>query len=107
MKRVFTAAAGILALSLTAAFIPVPVCALDVSAKSAVLMEAVSGDIIFEKNAHERLPMASTTKIMTAITALELADPSALIRVSEKACGIEGSSIYLKAGEELTLEQLL
>ena len=79
----------------------------DVSAESAILIETKSGDVIFEKNANTRLPMASTTKIMTAIVALENGDISKKVCVSEKACGIEGSSIYLKAGEELSLEDLL
>lgn len=96
-----------LALSMSVC-IPVCVHAIDgVSAQSAILIELTSGDVIYEKNAHERLPMASTTKIMTAITALENADTSKTIKVSEKACGVEGSSIYLKAGEELTLSELL
>lgn len=81
--------------------------AADVSARSAILIEADTGEVIFEKNSHERLPMASTTKIMTALVALENGDCDKKISVSPKACGIEGSSIYLTAGEKLTLEDLL
>lgn len=81
--------------------------AVDVSAHSAILIEADSGDVIFEKNAHVRLPMASTTKIMTALIALENGDIHKKVKVSADACGIEGSSIYLSEGEELTLEDLL
>lgn len=83
------------------------VCATDVSAHSAILIETGSGDVIFEKNSHERLPMASTTKIMTALVALENGDIHKNVKVSADACGIEGSSIYLTEGEELTLEDLL
>lgn len=79
----------------------------NVSAQSAILIEAESGQIIYEKNAQLRLPMASTTKIMTAIVAMELADPSTVIQVSPLAVGIEGSSVYLYAGEQLSLENLL
>lgn len=79
----------------------------DVSARAAILIESSSGDVIFEKNSHEKLPMASTTKIMTAIVALENGDITKNVTVSEKACGVEGSSIYLTAGEQLTLEDLL
>lgn len=79
----------------------------SLSAQSALLMEAQSGAVAYEKNAHKRLPMASTTKIMTALVALELASPSTVISVDERAVGIEGSSIYLCAGEKLTLEELL
>jgi D-alanyl-D-alanine carboxypeptidase/D-alanyl-D-alanine carboxypeptidase (penicillin-binding protein 5/6) len=79
----------------------------SLSAQSAVLMEGESGAVICEKNAHTRLPMASTTKIMTALVALELAAPDTVILVDERAVGTEGSSIYLCAGEKLTLEELL
>lgn len=79
----------------------------SVSANSAVLIEASSGNIIFEKSAHERRPMASTTKIMTALIAIEHADLKNEVSVSNKAVGVEGSSIYLKSGENLTLENLV
>ncbi len=79
----------------------------EISAQAAILIEASSGDVIYEKNAYERLPMASTTKIMTALVALEYGDLSKPVRVAEAACGVEGSSIYLSAGEELTLGDLV
>ena len=79
----------------------------SVSAKSAVLAEVGSGEVLFEKNADERLPMASTTKIMTALVALEHAAPETVVTVPREAVGIEGSSIYLFEGEQLTLEELL
>lgn len=80
---------------------------LTVSAKSAILIEAGSGEVIFSKNPDERLPMASTTKIMTALVALENCDPYKIVTVHADATGIEGSSIYLYAGEELTMLDLL
>ncbi len=79
----------------------------SVSAQSAVLMEAESGALLYQKQADIALPMASTTKIMTALVALELASPETAITVSPEAVGIEGSSIYLRAGEVLRLEELL
>lgn len=79
----------------------------SVSAQSAVLTEAESGAILFAKAADTRLPMASTTKIMTALVALEHASPETVISVAREAVGIEGSSIYLFEGEQLTLKQLL
>ena len=85
----------------------VNVCAIDVSARSAVLIEAESGDVIFDKHCNEQMSMASTTKIMTAIVAIENGDISKEVIVAEEACGIEGSSIYLTPGEVLTLEDLL
>jgi len=78
-----------------------------ISAQAAILIEADTGDIIFEKNSRQKLPMASTTKIMTALVALEEGDLTKTVSVAEAACGVEGSSIYLTAGEELTLEDLL
>lgn len=79
----------------------------DPSAESAILIEVSSGDVTFAKNADTRLPMASTTKIMTAHTALSLSSPDTVISIDERAVGVEGSSVYLVAGERLTLEQLL
>ncbi|MBR2926457.1 MAG: D-alanyl-D-alanine carboxypeptidase [Clostridia bacterium] len=79
----------------------------SVSAQAAVLMEAESGMLLYGKSADTRMPMASTTKIASALVALELASPDTRIKVSPEAVGVEGSSIYLSQGEELTLEELL
>jgi len=79
----------------------------SVSAQSAMLIEASSGKPVYEKDAHRRLPMASTTKIMTALVAARLAPPDHRIRVDARAVGVEGSSVYLTEGEILTLEELL
>jgi D-alanyl-D-alanine carboxypeptidase len=78
-----------------------------VSAQGAILLEASGNHVIYEKNAHVRLPMASTTKIMTAIVAIEYGNPAMQVTVPAAAVGIEGSSIYLYEGEILTLEHLL
>ncbi len=77
------------------------------SAKSAILIEAESGKIVYGKNETEKLPMASTTKIMTAVVALEMADLDAKVEVADEAIGVEGSSIYLTHGECLTISELL
>ena len=77
------------------------------SARAMALLDVDSGQLLASKNEGERLPMASTTKIMTALTALSLASPDTRICVDEEAVGVEGSSIYLESGECLTLEQLL
>ena len=79
----------------------------SVSAKSAVLIEASTLEILYEKNAHLPMGMASTTKIMTAMVALEEADPDTVITVPKEAVGVEGSSVYLTEGEQLTLRDLL
>ena len=78
-----------------------------VSAQSAVLLEATSGDVVFRQNEHARLPMASTTKIMTALVALETLSVDTVVTVTSEAVGVEGSSIYLTEGERMTLEDLL
>ncbi len=79
----------------------------SVSAKSALLLDASDGRVLYEKNARVRLPMASTTKIMTALVALESASLDTVISVPSGAVGVEGSSVYLTAGERLTLRELL
>ncbi len=84
-----------------------PVALTGVSARGAVLMEASSGEVIYGQNENARLSMASTTKIMTALVALESLPTDTVVIVSPDAVGVEGSSIYLVAGEELSLEDLL
>ncbi len=91
--------------SLTA-LVPFSADAMCESAKSAVLIEKHTGEIIYEKNAHQRLPMASTTKIMTAICAIESGMLNKKIEIDDRAVGIEGSSIYLEKGEVMTLKEL-
>lgn len=78
-----------------------------VSASSAILIEANTKFVIGSKNADARMPMASTTKIMTALVAIENADISRTVSVAPAAVGVEGSSIYLYEGERLTLEDLI
>ncbi len=81
--------------------------AIEVSAKSAYALEADSGDTVFEKNADTKMSMASTTKIMTGIVAIENAPLDRIVKITPEMVGIEGSSIYLQEGEALTLEELL
>ena len=79
----------------------------SVSARSAVVIDAKTGKILFEQDAHTRRGMASTTKIMTALVTLEHLDEKTVISVDPRACGIEGSSVYLTPGEKITVETLL
>lgn len=79
----------------------------EISAQSAIVIESSSGETLWSKNCDKRLPMASTTKIMTALVALERCDIQKIVKVSPNAVGVEGSSIYLYADEELTMENLL
>lgn len=77
-----------------------------ISAKSAVLIDGASGRVLYEHNAYEQLPMASTTKIMTGLLACESGKLKETVKVSPFASGTEGSSLWLKIGEEQTLENL-
>lgn len=78
------------------------------SAKAMCVMESGSGRVLACKNENIQLAMASTTKIMTAITALENAkDLDEVFEISPKAVGVPGTSIYLRKGEKMTLRQLL
>lgn len=78
-----------------------------VSAQGAILLESSSGDVVFRQNENARLPMASTTKIMTALVALEKLSTDTVVTITSESVGVEGSSIYLSEGEKLTLEDLL
>lgn len=80
---------------------------LYVSASSAILMEQESGRVIFEKEAYTKKRIASITKIMTAIIAIESGKLQDKVTVSENAVKAEGSSVYLKAGEHIVLEDLV
>lgn len=84
-----------------------PAYAIDVSARYACVMDAQTGRVLYEKNAYDRHSMASTTKIMTALLALENTKENEIVTVSKNAAGTEGSSIYLSAGEKLSMEALL
>ncbi|MGB4289339.1 MAG: D-alanyl-D-alanine carboxypeptidase family protein [Dethiobacteria bacterium] len=79
----------------------------EVSALAAVLTDRESGRILWAKDEHRRLPIASTTKIMTALLALEHGCEEDLITVSKAAASTEGSSIWLDEGEKKTLEELI
>src|SRR5690625_2575754 len=72
-----------------------------------ILMEETTDRVLLEENAHERVPVASITKLMTAAVALQYGNLDDRIVVSEEALQTSGSSIYLEVGEELTLEDLL
>ena len=80
---------------------------IKVSAKAAALYNTENGSFLFTKNENERLSMASTTKIMTAIVTIENLDLDRIVAVDDRAIGIEGSSIYLKQGEEISVRALL
>ncbi|MCL2630725.1 MAG: D-alanyl-D-alanine carboxypeptidase [Firmicutes bacterium] len=72
-----------------------------------IAMEVTSGRVLQGSNTQAKLPMASTTKAMTALVVLEKCDTNSIVTIPRKAVGIEGSSIYLKEGEKLTVNDLL
>lgn len=97
-----------LAAALLASCLSGPVrAAPTVSAASAVCLDAATGRVLYEKNASQKSLIASTTKIMTGLIIAETCDLSQPVCIPAEACGIEGSSLYLKPGETLTVEQLL
>lgn len=84
----------------------------DIDARSAILMEASTGTVLFEKNADEALPPASVTKVMTMLLVLEAIDAGQIkkedtVRISDYASSMGGSQVYLKAGEEMSVNDLL
>lgn len=73
----------------------------------AAVLDADTGEVCFARNASEHALIASTTKIMTGLLIAEDCDPDAVVTVPQEAVGIEGSSLYLKSGEQLTVRALL
>lgn len=78
-----------------------------VSAESAVLIDAASGRVLWANRASERALIASTTKIMTGLLIAELTASESLVTITDEAAGMEGSSLYLQAGDTLSAETLL
>lgn len=86
--------------------------ALEVGGKSAVLMELSSGQVLFEKNTHEKLPIASVTKIMTLLLVMEALDNGLInlqdpVSCSSEAASMGGSQIWLEPGEIMTVHDLV
>lgn len=84
----------------------------QVNARSAILMEASSGKVLFEQNADEALPPASVTKIMTLLLVMEAIDGgkismSDMVTVSEHAASMGGSQVFLEVGEQMTVEEMI
>jgi len=86
--------------------------ALAQNAVSAVVIDAESGTVIFEKNSHQKLPPASITKVMTMLLVMEAIDQGKLkltdmVTTSERAASMGGSQIFLEVGEQMTVEEML
>jgi D-alanyl-D-alanine carboxypeptidase (penicillin-binding protein 5/6) len=76
-------------------------------AQSAALIDVTSGVILYSKSGNKPMRIASLTKVMTAIVAIEQGDLSDSVKVSKRAAGKEGSSLYLKLGEQMSLHAML
>ncbi|EFM09819.1 peptidase S11 D-alanyl-D-alanine carboxypeptidase 1 [Paenibacillus curdlanolyticus YK9] len=83
------------------------VSAISTQAKAAAIIDVESGRLLYSKNGDEPMRIASLTKIMTAIVAIENGNLADKVKVSVRAAGKEGSSIYLRAGEVMKLEDML
>ena len=103
MKRILIRTAA----ALLAAVLLFPVSADAVSARSAILMDAQTGRILYEKDIDRKSLIASTTKIMTALIVCEQCNVLDRMRIPRESVGIEGSSMYLQEGEVLTIQELL
>lgn len=80
---------------------------LGLSATSYIVMDAKSGRVLLEKNSHNPMPIASTTKIMTALLAIENGNLKDKVTINKESVGIEGSSIYLREDEILSLKDMV
>ena len=97
---------ALLRLCLLLCIVPAVAEAVEVSATAAVLLDADTGQLLYEKNGDEQMLIASTTKIMTALVALEQEEPDDTVTVTREHMA-EGSSMYLKPGETVRVEELL
>lgn len=108
MKHFLRRGAAALAAFLTLlCLLPCRAYAVGTSASAAVLMDADSGRVLYAQNENARMGIASTTKIMTALVAIENGRLSDTVTVPRAATLVEGTSMYLREGEKLSLENLL
>lgn len=106
MKKLFFTFA-ILILFLTSLVSSYAVEVPDISAKSAVVICADTGEVVFEKDAYQKMPMASTTKIMTSVLALEFGADEHFLTVTDEMVSVEGSSIGLLPDDKISLKTLV
>ena len=90
-----------------AAVLFLPLRAQAISARKAIVLDAATGRVLYEKDADSQSLIASTTKIMTALVVCEQCNVLDRVRIPKEAVGIEGSSMYLQEGEVLTVQELL
>lgn len=80
---------------------------IDITSRIALIYDRASGKILYEKNGNKQTPMASTTKIMTAIVVIENSNSNDIVTVSKKAAKTGGSRLGLKTGDKIKLLDLL
>ena len=103
----------VLVLALCIGFLPTVTAAeVEVAAPSAILMDAATGTVLFEKNAHERLAPASVTKVMTLLLVMEALESGRIswtdtVTASETAAAKGGSQVYLEVGEQMSMDEML
>lgn len=86
---------------------PTAFAAPDNSSHAAILVNADTGHVLYEQNSDEKMLIASTTKIMTALVVLDNCDPEETVVITPEYADVEGSSAYIEAGEETTVRELL
>ena len=109
MRRII---AAVLTLIIITGILPAGASALEVEAKSALLMDVATGTVLFEQNSHEKLAPASVTKVMTMLLIMEAIDSGAvgwndMVTASEAAAAKGGSQIFLKAGETMSVADMV
>ena len=85
----------------------IPIRVLGISAESAIVMDSNSGRVLYCHNCDKKKLIASTTKIMSSIIAIEYGDLNKKVKAGEEILKAYGSAIYMQVGEELTLKDLL
>ncbi|WP_226666931.1 D-alanyl-D-alanine carboxypeptidase family protein [Metabacillus litoralis] len=98
---------GVLIILFLITLLPHQTSAIGVSAQTAILIDQESGRVLYEKDAHKKMRIASITKIMTAILAIESGKLDEMVTVSDRVLKAEGSAIYLQKGEKIKLEDLV
>lgn len=112
MKKRIGALLVLAAMLLGVLVIPVSAATVEITAPSAILMDAATGTILYEENAHERLAPASVTKVMTLLLVMEAIDSGILswddtITASAAAAAKGGSQVYLEEGEQMSVRDMV
>lgn len=107
MKKTIVSVFVLIALLLSSVSVSGALDDISISAESCVLLDAAAGTVLYEKDADKRMLIASTTKIMTALLVIENCNLEDVVEIKPEYVNVEGSSMYLKAGEKYTVRELL